>query len=479
MAPRTTVNAASLEALGAPRLAALLLELSAGDSAAQRRLRLELAGNASPAAVGREVRKRLATIARTRGFVDWPGVKAFAGDLETQRRAVVEQVARHDPMDALDLMWRFLALANGVFARCDDSNGVVGDVFRQACRDLGPLATAATPDPAALAAQVFAALVGNEYGQVDESIAVLAPALGPIGLSRLKDLVNAYAREAVAKPKDKDRRQIGWSSAGPIYEDEIAASHRQSVIRSALEAIADATGDVDAYIAQQGTQARAVPGVAAQIAQRLLAAGRPEEALRALDAARPGRAGWETAAWDDVRLEVLEALGRADEAQDFRWACFTRTLSGARLRDYLKRLPVFDDAAAEERAIAYARDFPNVHVALEFLMSWPAPDQAAALVMARAKEIDGNFYELLSPAAAELSARHALAATVLLRAMIDFTLGKARASRYRYAARHLGDCGRLAAAIPDFQPLPDHTRYVARLKAEHGRKSGFWSLVPG
>ncbi|WP_176559504.1 DUF6880 family protein, partial [Rubellimicrobium roseum] len=46
MAAKTTLNAKNLEALGAPRLAELLIELSTGDAAAKRRLRLELAGTA-------------------------------------------------------------------------------------------------------------------------------------------------------------------------------------------------------------------------------------------------------------------------------------------------------------------------------------------------------------------------------------------------------------------------------------------------
>jgi hypothetical protein len=41
----------------------------------------------------------------------------------------------------------------------------------------------------------------------------------------------------------------GWSMSGPIYEDEIANRHRASVIHLALRDIADAQGDVDAFIA--------------------------------------------------------------------------------------------------------------------------------------------------------------------------------------------------------------------------------------
>ena len=44
MAKKTTLNAKNLEALGAERLAELLIEISTGSAAHKRRLRLELAG---------------------------------------------------------------------------------------------------------------------------------------------------------------------------------------------------------------------------------------------------------------------------------------------------------------------------------------------------------------------------------------------------------------------------------------------------
>jgi hypothetical protein len=43
MASKTALNAGNLEALGASRLAELLMEISKGDAAIKRRLRLELA----------------------------------------------------------------------------------------------------------------------------------------------------------------------------------------------------------------------------------------------------------------------------------------------------------------------------------------------------------------------------------------------------------------------------------------------------
>ena len=51
MTSKNTLSAKNLEALGAERLAELLIEISAGNAAAKRRLRLALAGAQSPGEV--------------------------------------------------------------------------------------------------------------------------------------------------------------------------------------------------------------------------------------------------------------------------------------------------------------------------------------------------------------------------------------------------------------------------------------------
>jgi hypothetical protein len=99
------------------------------------------------------------------------------------------------------------------------------------------------------------------------------------------------------------------------------------------------------------------------------------------------------------------------------------------------------------------------------------------LVLNRADELDGDHYEVLTPAADALEGNHPLASTLLRRALIDFALAKARSKRYRHAARHLQKCENLADLIEDFGPYETHESYENRLKSEHGRKSAFWSLV--
>jgi len=74
-----------------------------------------------------------------------------------------------------------------------------------------------------------------------------------------------------------------------------------------------------------------------------------------------------------------------------------------------------------------------IESALALLVSWPALDKAAALVLSRSTEFNGDLYMILTPAAEALAAKHPLAATLLLRTMIGFSLTQSRSSRYRHS----------------------------------------------
>jgi len=477
MASKKTLNAKNLEALGAERLAQLLIEISTGSAAAKRRLRLELAGALGPAEVARDIRKRLSTIARSRSHIAWDKTKALVQDLEMQRSGIVEKVAPTDPHEALDLMWRFLGLAEPIYMRCNDSDGSIGYMFRGALADMKQIAEAARPEANLLADRVFTALQENGHGRFNDLIPQLAPVLGPGGLAHLKSRVLELAEQDAPVPLEDEPMVAGRGGTGKSYADELAARARRTVVRFALMDIADATGDVDSFIGQCDAQKQKVPDVAAAIAERLLAAGRAEDAWGFLERAEVRDLEWGAADWERVRLDVLEAFGRGEEAQAFRLDCFKRRLDPEHLRAYIKRLPDFDDIEAEDKALAYASAYPDVLRALDFLLLWPALDRAAHLVTKRTGELDGKFYEILAPAAEDLAEKYPLAATLALRAMIDFALNTQRSKRYGHAARHLLECARLAGGIEDFGDFEPHAAYLANLKARHGRSYSFWQHV--
>jgi hypothetical protein len=437
MAPKKTVAVAvdSLVRLGAERLAEILLELAGEQPAVKRRLRFELAGEAGGEMIAAEINKRITTLRSARSFVDWQKRADFVRDLDLARTTITERVGRSRPDLALDLMWRFMALAEPVINRVDDSNGTVGAVFRAACDDLGALASKAKPDPIALAEHVFAAVTKNGCGEFDGLIPAIFVALGKRGISALKTRLTA------AMPK---------RAATDCFDS------RAATVRRALQELADGEGDVDAYIALVPRKDRNCPDQAAEIGRRLLQVGRAKEAVATLEVAAPKRRttrsdlddddlygpGWHApdAEWESVYIDALVATGQVEQAQKLRWAAFEDRLSVERLRSYLKALPDFEDVLAEERAMGHALGFTNFSIALRFFHQWPAHRQAADLVVARHGEINGNLYYLLDPAARWLEGVHPLVATRLRRAMIEDTLDGAKSKRYRHAARHLVEC---------------------------------------
>ena len=149
MAPKKTVAVAAdnLVRLGAERLAGILLELAGEQPGIKRRLRFELAGEAGGEMIAAEMTKRITALRSARSFVDWQKRAAFVRDLDLTRTTLVERAGQSRPDLALDLMWRFMALAEPVINRVDGSNGAIGAVFRAACEDLGHLVAKAKPDP--------------------------------------------------------------------------------------------------------------------------------------------------------------------------------------------------------------------------------------------------------------------------------------------------------------------------------------------
>ena len=116
-------------ALGPERLAAILVELADGDAEIKRRLPLELAAQSGDDTIAAEISKRFTSLRSARSFVDWQQRRDFVKGLDLQRAMIVDRVAQTRADLALDLMWRFMDLAEPVLNRVDDSNGSMGDIF--------------------------------------------------------------------------------------------------------------------------------------------------------------------------------------------------------------------------------------------------------------------------------------------------------------------------------------------------------------
>jgi hypothetical protein len=478
MSARATLTKEALLALGAERLARLVLDEAGHNGSFKKMVAAALAGAKGPAAVAAFVDRRLAALERARGIIDWEKRRAFATDLKATLATMVSELGGADPAAAVDRIVRFLASAERIFDRVDDSSGSIQTIFHDAAAAVPALAKQMPDESKTVLFERLVKLLSNDgYGLIETVFHDTVPLLPASELVLVDAALAASLQEIGSVLEDSQ----DWARRG----------RRDRVIR-ARQAIADCAGDVDAFIGLE-LERPARLSDSLGVAERLLAAGRASEALDWVR--RPNRPGIRAMNEEDladatpgvdlpdrerVRLEIriLAALGEHDAAQALRWKTFEEGLYEDLLRDYLARLPDLEDFDALDRAFAYAGTHPRRYRALAFLLAWPRLDLAAKLVIDNHGTWDGRHYGALVPAAEELEHDHPAAAVVLYRALIDDILERARSAAYGHAARYLAKLDGLSPGEAGISlGLIDHAGHRAALKLVHGRKSGFWALV--
>ncbi|MBS0126801.1 DUF6880 family protein [Thetidibacter halocola] len=473
----TPLNRKNLLSLGAEALADLLLEAVKGDAARQRKLRMALSARQSPREAAADVRKRLAQIRKASNRLSRKAQRTLARELTELVEMVDRHVAPQDTDTAFDLLWSILHLAPAILARTDDGTGTIAAVMDEAMAAIARLAPRLEMDAQVLADTVFDALTGDEHGAFHHATTALGEALGEPGRARLK--ARAEAVIAAARCDADQARHTPGSDES--HGHGLARDRRDRTARTILRDIADLEGDVDAWLACHTTPQLTFHTIAPQAAQRLLAAGRPCQALRIVKdclAHQDVADRWlDMPDLDAAYLDCLEALGEEEALRAALHARFESRLCAPTLRRYLARLPDFDDDEALLEAQARVLAHPDIVSALAFCQAWPDPALAARLVLSRTDALDGEAYDILNPLADTLAPEHPLAAVLVWRAIILFALQEARPGHYRHAARHLASCAQTDAAIVDYAEHPDHHAFVAELREAHGRKKAFWSRV--
>ena len=438
---------------------------------------MALSAAQGPKEVAVDLRKRLASLRRSTSFVDWRKQRALVKELEGLLAMIETSVAPHDADEAFELLWSFLQLAPSIHERTDDSNGAIGDVMREAVDMIAKVSPEITVTRTGLAERILEAVVEADYGEFDGIVPATADALGQEGLEHLKKITNEWAETPPSEQELARYRQYGFMSS----PEDCVQRNKESTKSIILADIADAQGDVDAYMARYSAEQLTYGTIAPDVARRLLDAGRVDEAFdiisraRAAEDEKPFRVFHYNL--DKVYEECLEKKGKVEELKTHLWHRFEQTLSASSLRKYLTLLPDFDDIEAEETALDFAETYPRLEAAVSFLVGWPTHERAARVVMARADELDGNSYHSLSTAADTLEADYPLAATLMRRAMVHDTLDGAKSKRYRHAARHLAECQSCDAAIDDYGDALTHAEFIEALKEKHPRKHGFWRLT--
>ena len=385
------VNAENLKALGAQRLADMLIAAAAGRPELKRHLRMELAAAQGAEHLAIEVDKRLASLETSQSKVSWRQRRSFLKDFEGLRALIAGRLAELDPPMALARLWVFMSLARNLDRRVHDREGELAAVFARGAGDITGLISGL--DDASSAGALVEAIISQP---------VAWAAWLPVVLQRTSPELASAALHRISERGGADRSWI------PL-----------------IRQLADACGDVNAFRATFDPEALRRPSVAADVAQRLLAAHRVEDAGKVLRGSAPPKPGSGAGRnkvpptepdfdWESAWIDYLERSGQGDAAQAARWSSFERTLSADRAKAFIHRLSDFDDVEAEGRAHAYAAGHRDFERGLRLLMEWPALSEAGRMIQARPDEA-GVAVEQAERWASQLQRRQPSAAQILLR----------------------------------------------------------------
>lgn len=441
---RKVLSEANLAALGAGRLAAVLLE-TAGP-ALKRRLRMELAAEVGAADLAFELDKRLVALETSKTRVSWRKRAELIAELQTLERMIFERLGGLEPSLAFHRLVAWFDLYPSLSRRVQDPKGELSLAFDGATTDLATLASTVGP-------------------------IVAGPVLSEALSTRLSEWASWIGRGASALSPELARRLLADLAQGkPRPTGRLAL-----VVRK----LADRAGDLDAWVLAIPDADRSKPETGAEIARRLAEAHRPAEARAALEASRAAapasRWGRGKAAipapqpesWHAAEIAVLDAEGDGKAADLARWSLFERTLSEDVLKSLLAKLPDFEDVLALDRAFGIASAYVDPMRGLAFLMSWPAHREAAEMILARRTELRGSHNDV--PLwASRLASRYPDAALLLVRERAR-ALMRLGAGGDDEVQGLLGEAEALAthAVDPD---IPSHEAFLAGLRPSLTRK---------
>lgn len=435
-----------LIALGPEKLADALLEMAVNydevDNLVERLV-------ATPKEKVKRFKAKLSGLKRGRRFIDWREAGSFARELAGLLVDLEESV--EDGKTGVELVARFFECDRAIFDRCDDSSGMVGDVFRYDANKLFTRFAAKCPDKRWLAKCIIKLFGGNDYGARDNLLESAAEFLSKENLRELADQFWQLAEE------EKD-------------------TYRQRRWYSGVEELADQLGDAPLF-EKARLAAWGEPGTAAclDIAEVYLKTGEPQTALAWIERDKdPG------AFQEDKRDQLLQTiyteLGESEKVSEIAWKRFRSYRSIRNLEELLTVIGIEkkEEVIAEQAGEILAEKKFSASDA-EFLLETDCLEQAEKYLLQSVEQFNGDFYGSLLPLAKamEKTKRH-LAASMLYRALLNSILKRGQTKTYPHGIRYLKKLDALTPAVNNWQQFPSHEMFKKELRAAHGRKYSFW-----
>ena len=435
-------------------LAGELLRAAAADPLLRARLDVAAGGDAREVVDEKPLRARLARTIRIDGYVGYREAYSYSQDVEAELEQVSRLIEQGFPDAAMRLAEYALKLLEDAAGLVDDSDGEVGGVMSRTAEIHLEACRAGEPDPVRLAEFLVDRAVNSDHEVFLDALPDYAGVLGPEGMARYRELVEAAWRGLPPKrPRDYGVRRF-------------AVTHL-------MERLADLEGGADALIAVLERDVTSGYDVL-RIAQRLCADGRDDEALQWLD-----RGMAEFSPDERVRSMAAEChvrSGRRSAAEELLWQNFVAR-PGLPTYRALHEVAADNFPAWRGRALALLGEVPSTAArfsARPYLQPAGRSDLVEVLLWEDEIEaawraaVDGGCRdELWLRLARARAATHPADGIPILTAAADQRIDHKNRAAYQEAAKLLVEAGVLFARCDRSDDFRSH---LAGLRAAHRPK---------
>ena len=412
-----------------------------------------------PKEFAKAINKRIQSVKRGRKFISYRDGYDFARNLESILADIERGLLDSSPKHAFDLADKFLATADKVLERCDDSAGDISGVYRDSVLIWLNAAKNWNTDKINWLERVYEMFNQNEYGVLDDLLPNSHLLLSQEQLKQLAWRFESELRQAIKNPAENDN--YNW-----------AASRCEIGLRSMAEALSDS------FLYEKATLIRTANPNELQMKSLIKMHLKHEQTEQALK--------WLNKPWSNRfasdRLELLEEAyqqnGDNEALKKIRYDYYLLNRDYFTFKRYLEMLEGSEIDKVLSEAINYAIKGNNLLTDIKLLIQLNEIGKADDLLLSNVDQLDNCFYDDILDVV-KLFEQHSywLDASVCYRALLSDILLKARSKAYSHAAKYFKKIVQLDTEITDYKNIEALHEFIENLKVKHGKKYSFWNRV--
>jgi tetratricopeptide (TPR) repeat protein len=439
---------------GVAELVDMIVDLAERDPALFHKLELAaVAFDSDDATLESRLRKHIDDATRTRSYIEYREAADWAAQVDTVLDTIEQLASGGHAGVAFKLAERAIDRIAKAIASVDDSDGHCGGLLERA-RDIHlEAAERARPDAVALARNLFARQMGDDYDTFHDAVALYADVLGEPGLDEYRRLASeAWDKLALRRP-GRGR-------------DDVSDDYRR--LMPILDFFAERAGDLETRIALRAKDLSSAWRYL-QLAEFCRENGREQEALRR---AEEGLWMFEDDRPDERLLfftvDLLAKVGRKDDAEAHLWRAFEKQPT-YELYQHLRKI---GGKAGSERVI----ELLKAQLGKKSRSPWLYPADLLVRILTHEKMYDAAWatarqHQASSGAKQELAkaseATHPREALEVYAARVEELI-------------NIGGYAEAVELVSRMAPLrnaAEQASYISALKVRHGRKRNLMKLL--